>query len=139
MKQMYLLSVIVNLWIGFWFILPWLSQKYPIFLDLKTFTDRIPLQSKLGFAIFLLALGLVKMLFFSYGLIIVGDFFPSLMLIIASLVLLSEVLQEKPDTLPLEAKWTHAMEAVQEKKTLIGFLCIAAGLGHFLLADIVFF
>lgn len=138
MEQMYLLTVIVNLWVGFAFILPWLSEKYPIFSDFKGLTDKIPLQVKLGFSIFVLALGLVKMLL-SYNIVLVGDLFPSLTLILASIVLFGNVLKEKPDTLSLSSKWMDLIEKVREKQVIIGFLCIAAGVLHFLIPKVIFF
>lgn len=138
MEQMYLLTVIVNLWVGFAFILPWLSEKYPIFDDFKSLTDKIPLQVKLGFSIFVLSLGLVKMLL-SYNIVLVGDLFPAMTLILASIVLFGSVLKEKPDTLSLPPKWMNLVEKIHEKQLIIGFLCIAAGVLHFLIPKVIFF
>lgn len=138
MEQMYLLTVIVNLWVGLTFLLPWLSEKYPIFDDFKSLVDKIPLQVKLGFSIFVLALGLVKLLL-SYNIVLVGDLFPSITLILASVVLFGSILKEKPDILSLSDKWMDLINKVHEKQTIIGFLCIVAGILHFLIPRIIFF
>lgn len=139
MKQMYLLTVITNLAVGLGFILPWLSEKYPFLTNLKDSFSHISFKIKTTVAIFLAILGLMKLLFFSFNMPVLGDLIPACTLILASLVFTNDVLQEKPNAIPMQPNWTNWMQILKEKETIIGFLCLTAALLHFLAADILFF